>query len=119
MQTMSDKEEAIHDEALQQQNLNVLELFKSITTFVFDIDGVLTDSSVLLLDNGLQARRMHIKDGLALQMALKKGYRVVIISGAYSEPVLMRLQYLGIQDIYLAIKDKLQFLEKYKEEQNL
>jgi 3-deoxy-D-manno-octulosonate 8-phosphate phosphatase (KDO 8-P phosphatase) len=116
---MSEKDKAILDETLQQQNLNVLELFKSITTFVFDIDGVLTDSSVLLLDNGLQARRMHIKDGLALQMALKKGYRVVIISGAYSEPVLNRLQYLGIKEIYLATKDKLQLLEKYKKEKRL
>ena len=49
--------------------MNVLELFKDITTFVFDVDGVLTDGSVLLLDNGLQARQMNIKDGLALQMA--------------------------------------------------
>ena len=57
--------------------MNVLSYFKNITTFVFDIDGVLTDGTVLLLDNGLQARQMHIKDGLALQMALKGGYGCV------------------------------------------
>jgi hypothetical protein len=69
---MNEKEIVNQNKYLVQKSLNVLELFKPITTFIFDIDGVLTDSSVLLLDNGLQARRMSIKDGLALQMALKK-----------------------------------------------
>ena len=91
--------------------MNVLELFKGITTFVFDVDGVLTDSTVLLLENGLQARQMHIKDGLALQMALQNGYRVVIISGGTSEPVIRRLQYLGIEEVHLGLKDKLKFFE--------
>lgn len=99
--------------------MNVLEHFKPITTFVFDVDGVLTDGTVLLLENGLQARQMNIKDGLALQMALRKGYRVVIISGGYSEPVLKRLQYLGLEEIYLATKNKLLFLEQYLAEQGL
>lgn len=99
--------------------MNVLAYFKHITTFVFDIDGVLTDGTVLLFENGLQARQMHVKDGLALQMAMKGGYKVLVISGAYSEPVLQRLQYLGLQDIFLAIKDKKGFLEKYIGENNL
>ncbi|HEY2722900.1 MAG TPA: 3-deoxy-D-manno-octulosonate 8-phosphate phosphatase, partial [Chitinophagaceae bacterium] len=66
--------------------MNVLAEFKKVTTFIFDIDGVLTDSTVILLENGLQARRMNIKDGLGLQMALKNSFRVVAISGSYSEP---------------------------------
>ncbi|HZH01131.1 MAG TPA: 3-deoxy-D-manno-octulosonate 8-phosphate phosphatase, partial [Flavisolibacter sp.] len=85
--------------------MNLLTQFKSVTTFVFDIDGVLTDGTVLLLENGLQARQMHVRDGLALQMALKGGYRVIIISGAYSEPVLQRLKYLGLDEIFLSVKD--------------
>ena len=68
--------------------MNVSELFKKITTFIFDVDGVLTDGTVLVLDNGLQARRMHIKDGFALQMAAKNGYRVLIISGGNSPQVI-------------------------------
>ena len=99
--------------------MNVLELFQDITTFVFDVDGVLTDGSVLLLENGLQARRMNVKDGLALQMALANGYRVVITSGGSSAPVIHRLQYLGIDEVHLGLKDKLKFLSAFLEQNNL
>jgi 3-deoxy-D-manno-octulosonate 8-phosphate phosphatase (KDO 8-P phosphatase) len=98
---------------------NVLSNFKQITTFVFDVDGVLTDGTVLLLENGLQARKMHIKDGLALQMAMKNGYRVIIISGSYSEPVVKRLQYLGIEEVFMAVKDKKELLETFMKDRNL
>ena len=98
--------------------MSLFERFKQITTFVFDVDGVLTDGTVLLLENGLQARRMHIKDGLALQMANRNG-RVVIVSGSYSEPVLKRLQYLGLTEIFLGTKDKMGFLKSYLQERKL
>ena len=93
--------------------MNVLEFFKEVTTFVFDLDGVLTDGTVLVLNDGQQARQMHVKDGLALQMALKNGYNVIIISGGSSEPVIRRLQKLGVTEIYFDIKDKLLFLDEY------
>lgn len=98
--------------------MDLLKTFGQITTFVFDVDGVLTDGTVLLLENGLQARRMNIKDGLALQMAMKN-FRVVIISGSYSEPVLARLHYLGLTEIFLGTKDKTGFLQRYLKEHNL
>ena len=99
--------------------MNVLEYFQQITTFVFDVDGVLTDGSVLLLENGLQARQMNVKDGLALQMAIKNKYNVIIISGGASEPVISRLRYLGIDEIHLGLKDKLKFLQVYIEQNKL
>lgn len=99
--------------------MNVLEHFQDINTFVFDVDGVLTDGTVLLLENGLQARQMNVKDGLALQMALTNGYKVLIISGGASEPVIHRLQYLGLTEIYLGLKDKLKFMEGYVEQNHL
>ena len=73
----------------------VLNLFKDIDTFVLDVDGVLTDGSLLLLDDGQQVRRMNIKDGYALQLAIRKGYRVLVISGGASEAVRSRLNKLG------------------------
>ncbi len=75
--------------------MSVLEKFKSIRTFVFDVDGVMTDGSVMVFDTGEQVRRMSARDGYCLQLAIKKGYRIVIISGASSEGVRLRLQYPG------------------------
>ena len=92
--------------------MNVLELFKPITTFIFDVDGVLTDGTLLLLENGVQARRMSIKDGFALQMALKNGFRVQIISGGNSPEVKDRLEKLGVKDIAMSVLNKKAFLEE-------
>lgn len=91
--------------------MNVLESFRPVRTFVFDVDGVLTDSTVLLLENGLQARTMTVKDGLALQLAQKNGYRVWIISGGSSAPVKERMDYLGLAEVHLGVKDKLALTE--------
>lgn len=93
--------------------MNILESFKKITTFIFDMDGVLTDGTVLVLDNGLQARRMNIKDGFALQMAIKNGYRVLIVSGGNSPQVTNRLEKLGISDVHMAVADKKSFIVDY------
>ncbi len=94
-------------------------LFSKITTFVFDMDGVLTDGSVLVLENGLQARRMSIRDGYALQLAVKKGYRLLVVSGASSSPVTDRLNKLGITEVYMSVLNKKAFLEKYMTNNNL
>lgn len=99
--------------------MNVLSLFKPITTFVFDVDGVLTDGTVQLLPNGEQSRKMNIKDGYALQLAVKKGYRIAIISGGRSESVVSRLQGLGIKDIYTGVTDKQEKLQDYVFENDL
>jgi 3-deoxy-D-manno-octulosonate 8-phosphate phosphatase (KDO 8-P phosphatase) len=86
--------------------MNVLELFKPITTFVFDVDGVLTDGTLLVLNDGQMARRMNIKDGYALQLAVKKGYNVVIISGGNSEAVKERLSKLGVTHAFFSVENK-------------
>jgi len=99
--------------------MNVLAEFKKVTTFVFDVDGVLTDSTVLLLENGLQARQMNMKDGLGLQMAIKNGFRVVIISGSYSEPVMHRVKKLGIKEVQMEVGDKRKFVFDYVEKNDL
>lgn len=99
--------------------MNLLTAFKNINSFVFDIDGVLTDGTVLVLPNGVQARRMHIKDGFALQMAIKNGYRVKVISGGNSPEVLDRLTKLGVTDIHMSVLDKGTLLQEWMKAENL
>ena len=99
--------------------MNIHERFKKITTFIFDMDGVLTDGSVLVLENGLQARRMSIKDGFALQLAVKSGYKVLAVSGSSPSPVVDRLIKLGVTDIYMAVLDKKSFITAYIEKNKL
>ena len=98
--------------------MNILSLFKPVKTFVFDVDGVLA-SSMLLVLQGEMARSMNIKDGFALQLAVKKGYRVVIISGGKSEAVRERLTGLGIKDIFLGTHHKKEKLLKYVQQHDL
>lgn len=99
--------------------MSVLEKFKSIRTFVFDVDGVMTDGSVLVFGSGEQVRRMSTRDGYSLQLAVKKGYRVLVISGGNSEGVRQRLLYLGIHDIFLDVHDKVEVLDRYAKEHGL
>ena len=99
--------------------MNVLQLFNPITTFVFDVDGVLTDGTLFLFPGGEMVRQMSIKDGYALQLAVKKGYRVVIISGGYSELVKERLERLGVSEVYMKVTDKKKVLAEYLLQHNL
>ena len=97
----------------------MLELFSRITTFVFDVDGVLTDGTLFVFDNGEQVRRMNIKDGYALQLAIKKGYRIAIFSGGSSEAVVSRLRKLGITDVFMNVRDKKSGAQDYLRQHNL
>lgn len=94
----------------------MLDSFKHITTFVFDVDGVLTNGTLILLPNGVMARSMNIKDGYALQLAIKKGYRVLVISGGDSPEVVERLNKLGVSEVWMKVKDKKSLLDKYLKE---
>jgi 3-deoxy-D-manno-octulosonate 8-phosphate phosphatase (KDO 8-P phosphatase) len=98
--------------------MNILSLFKPIKTFVFDVDGVLATSMLLVLQGEI-ARSMNIKDGFALQLAVKNGYRVVIISGGKSEAVRERLTGRGIKDIFLGIHHKKEKLLEYVQQHDL
>ena len=93
--------------------MNVLTNFKKIKAFVLDVDGVLTDGSLLLLEDGQMARRMNIKDGYAMQLAIKKGYHILVISGGSSDAVKLRLQKLGVVEVNMNVTDKKTVLLKY------
>ena len=90
-----------------------------ITTFILDIDGVLTDGRVHITSSGDLMRSMHTKDGFAIKTAVKKGYRVAVISGAKDENVIKRLAYLNIQDIFIKADNKLPVYEQLLQKYNL
>lgn len=96
-----------------------LEQLHLITTFVFDIDGVLTDGSVYVTESGDQFRQFNIKDGYALQLAVKCGYHVCAISGAQAESTKYRMNRLGITDVYVGCKDKVQVFNQYITEKKI
>lgn len=91
--------------------MDLFKRFSHIKGFVFDIDGVLTNGQLLVQEDGTLLRSMNIKDGYALQLAVKKGYVVVIISGGNSEGAKIRLQGLGVQHIFIGVTDKTKLLK--------
>lgn len=101
---------------------NYKEKLTGITTFVFDYDGVFTDGTVYLSDNGDQLRTANARDGYALQLAAKLGYRICVITGAYSNGIVERFKKLGIVDVYIGSNDKLKvfkdFCQKYELDSN-
>jgi len=92
------------------------ELLK-VKAFVFDVDGVLSRDVSMLDANGEPSRTVNVKDGYALRNAVLNAYPVAIITGGRNENIRKRFQYLGITDIYLAVKNKEvcfdDFLQRY------
>lgn len=98
---------------------NFLNKLNTITTFVFDVDGVLTDGGVFVSDSGDRFRQYNIKDGYALQLAVKCGYKVCVISGAGAESIRIRLNGLGVTDVFIGCKDKVETLNNYLSANNI
>jgi 3-deoxy-D-manno-octulosonate 8-phosphate phosphatase (KDO 8-P phosphatase) len=96
----------------------LLQQLKSVTTLVFDVDGVLTTGDILASESGELLRTFNIKDGYALQLAVKRGYHVCIISGGKGQAMEKRFAGLGIPDVFLGVSDKVEvfqgYLEKYR-----
>lgn len=87
--------------------MNLLEPFKEIHTFIFDVDGVLTDGNLLITEKGELLRTMNVRDGYAMKRALQAGYNLCIITGGNSEGVNDRLKALGIKEIHSGISNKI------------
>ncbi len=92
---------------------------KKIKAFAFDVDGVLSPSTIPLGEDGYPRRMANVKDGYALQLAVKKGYRIAIITGGKGEPVYHRFASLGIKDIYLNASKKLPILKEWMKREGL
>ena len=89
---------------------------KQIKAFVFDVDGVLSSNRLFILQEGDLMRSSNVKDGYAIQLALKKGFEVGIITGGFSTAVMMRYKSLGVKYLYTCsinkLKDYKEFLKK-------
>lgn len=84
-----------------------------IKAVVFDVDGVLSTSTIPLGDNGVPRRTVNTKDGYAMQLAVKKGLKLAIITGAVSPGIQKRFNKLGIRDIYSGASMKLPVLKNW------
>ena len=95
------------------------QLFKPITTFIFDFDGVMTDGTVFCDFEGHPLRATNVKDGYALQLATKLGYNVAVISGAVCPSMIVRMNSLGVTDVFTGIPNKVLKLKEYMLEKKL
>lgn len=90
---------------------------KKIKAIVFDVDGVLSKETISMDAQGEPLRTVNIKDGYAIQLAMKQGLRIAIMTGAYTEAVRLRYERLGVEDIYLRCAVKIstwdEFVRKY------
>jgi 3-deoxy-D-manno-octulosonate 8-phosphate phosphatase (KDO 8-P phosphatase) len=99
--------------------MHILSRLKLIKTFVFDMDGVLTDGSLIITNDNQWLRRMNVRDGYALQLAVKSGFNIIVISGSDSPQVAERLQKLGVTNVFMNVKEKEKFLQEFFLRNNL
>ncbi|MBI4645656.1 MAG: 3-deoxy-D-manno-octulosonate 8-phosphate phosphatase [Bacteroidia bacterium] len=95
---------------------NFKESLINVKAFAFDVDGVFA-GHILLTSSGEQIHPLNMKDGYAVQIAIKKGFPIAIISGSSSKLIRLRFERLGVTDIYLNAKNKVEpfddFILKY------
>lgn len=102
----------------QYSNQGMRKKLQDVKAFAFDVDGVFTDGKVMLHPGGEFIRMMNIKDGFAVQHAVKMGYPIAVITGGNSKMVRKRFVALGVKDIYMKCSSKMAafntFLSKHK-----
>lgn len=92
---------------------------KKIKGLAFDVDGVLSCQTIPLHISGEPMRTVNIKDGYALQLAVKQGLQLAIITGGKSESVRLRYEGLGVQDVYLSASVKITIFEEWLQKHGL
>lgn len=92
---------------------------KKIKAIAFDVDGVLSPSTIPMSPEGLPLRMANLKDGYAMQLAVKAGLRLAIITGANVPSIPGRFNVIGVQDIFMGVSDKLPIFEKWLADNNL
>lgn len=94
------------------KNFNYKELLKNIEAVFIDIDGVLSNSIVEIDNDGKLIRTTNIKDGYILKYAIKKGIKICLISGGLNQNVKKRYEALGIEDVIIGSRRKIDDVEK-------
>ena len=96
---------------MEQKNFK--ELLRNVKALAFDVDGVLTDGSLILMTDGELLRIMNIRDGIVMKIAVKNGYHLCIITGGSNQAVKQRLNRLGITDVYLKTENKWEAMKEF------
>ncbi|MCR4816528.1 MAG: HAD hydrolase family protein [Bacteroidales bacterium] len=99
--------------------MNYKSKLHDIKAFVFDFDGVMTDGSVWMYADRETVRCGNIKDGYAIQYAVKKGYIVALISGATSLSINNRMESLGVTQIFTGCANKMETYRKFLDQNGL
>lgn len=92
---------------------------KLIKAMVFEVDGVLSPSTVPLHIDGTPLRMANVKDGYALQLALKHDFKIAIITGGFLEIVKKRFDIIGIKDVFMGASMKLDILKNWMVKEGL
>lgn len=113
-----DKPSGRFEQRCSQYSKNMINYdLTKIRAIIFDVDGVLSAETITLSASGDPLRTVNIKDGYAIQLAIKMGLRIAIMTGANTESVRLRYERLGMQDLYLGCSVKIktydEFLQKY------
>jgi len=98
---------------------NYKEKLKFITTFIFDYDGVLTGNQLILINDGEALRTANVKDGYAMQYAVKMGYKIAVISGGKAESVKKRFEAFNVSDVFMGVGNKSEIFDEYLKKNNL
>lgn len=99
--------------------INYKEKLGAVKAFVFDFDGVMTNGDVWVYGDGETVRCGNIKDGFAIQYAVKKGYLVAVISGATSKSIDNRMKMLGVEHVFTGCGDKIKTYDHFLETHHL
>ncbi len=94
-------------------NADLLERWKQVRAFAFDMDGVIAPANLLVLEDGTLIRHINVHDGMAMRVAVDERYKICIISGSGEEGMRIRFARLGIEHIYFRVARKLTPLEEF------
>lgn len=90
-----------------------------IKAFVFDYDGVISDGNIWSANDTIIVRSGNVKDGYAMQYALRKGYLIAILSGGSGDSIRSRMKMLGVEDVYLGSHRKKEIFEDFLKDKQI